>query len=80
VRTTVDIGDDVLQAARELARRGRRTIGEVLTELARRGLAAPAEADAVAEPKAVYGFQPFARRGGIVTNDLIDRLRDDEAC
>jgi hypothetical protein len=29
----------------------------------------------VKEPKAVYGLKPFARRGGIVTNELIDKLR-----
>jgi hypothetical protein len=33
----------------------------------------------VKEPKAVYGLKPFARRGGIVTNELIDKLRDEDA-
>jgi hypothetical protein len=42
MRTTLDIGDDVLQAAKELARREGRTAGEVLTDLARKGLAPPA--------------------------------------
>ncbi len=78
MRTTLDIADDVLQAARELARRRKHTIGEVLSDLARRGLTAPAPGEGVAEPNALYGFQPFARRGGIVTNDLVDRLRDDD--
>jgi hypothetical protein len=31
------------------------------------------------EPKAVYGLRPFPKRGGIVTNDLIDKLRDEDA-
>lgn len=78
MRTTIDIAGDVLEAARELARRRKSTIGEVISELARRGLTAPAASDGVAEPEALYGFQPFARRGGIVTNDLIDRLRDED--
>ena len=30
------------------------------------------------EPAARYGFEPFASRGGVVTNELIDRLRADE--
>ncbi len=27
-------------------------------------------------PKAVYGLRPFPKRGGIVTNELIDKLRE----
>ena len=38
VRTTVNLDEDVLQAARELARSRRSTLGEVLSELARRAL------------------------------------------
>ena len=79
MRTTLDIDDDVLQAARERAKREQKTIGEMVSELARRALTAPQEPLPVKEPKAVYGLKPFARRGGIVTNELIDRLRDDDA-
>jgi hypothetical protein len=79
MRTTLDIADDVLQAARELAQRERKTIGEVMSELARYALTAPNEPVAAREPKAVHGLKPFARRGGIVTNELIDKLRDDDA-
>jgi hypothetical protein len=38
VRTTLDIDEDVLMAARELARPARRSLGSVISELARRGL------------------------------------------
>ncbi len=38
MRTTLDIDDDVLLAAKDLARRQRKTAGEVLSELARLGL------------------------------------------
>jgi hypothetical protein len=79
VRTTLDIQDDVLQAARERAQREKKSIGEVISELARRALTAMPEAPSVKEPKSVYGFQPFARRGAIVTNELIDKLREDDA-
>ena len=79
MRTTLDIDNDVLHAARELSRRERRSLGAVVSELARRGLAAPARAVAAAEPAAVYGFRPFGSRGAIVTNELIDQLRDDDA-
>lgn len=51
----------------------------MLSELARRALTqAPAPAGAVArEPKAVHGFRPFASRGAVVTNALIEKLRDE---
>jgi hypothetical protein len=38
VRTTLDIDDDVLQAAKEIAANRRLTAGQVLSELARKGL------------------------------------------
>jgi hypothetical protein len=38
VRTTLDIDEDVLQAAKELARSRGATTGQVLSELAREGL------------------------------------------
>ena len=38
VRTTLDIDDDVLQAAKELAQSRRRTTGQVLSDLARSAL------------------------------------------
>jgi hypothetical protein len=79
MRTTLDIADDVLQAAKERAKRERKTIGEMISELARRALTTPQQPLSVKEPRAVYGLKPFARRGGIVTNELIDKLRDEDA-
>jgi hypothetical protein len=79
MRTTLDIADDVLQAAKERAKRERKTVGEMISELARRALTAAQEPPSVKEPEAVYGLKPFARRGGIVTNELIDKLRDEDA-
>ena len=38
MRTTLDIDDDVVAAARELAASERRSLGSVVSELARRGL------------------------------------------
>jgi hypothetical protein len=38
MRTTLDIDDDVVLAARELARTERRSLGSVISQLARRGL------------------------------------------
>jgi hypothetical protein len=79
VRTTLDIDDDVLQAAKERARRDKKTTGEVISELARSALTAPPQGLGTREARALYGFRPFRKRGGIVTNELIDRLREDDA-
>jgi hypothetical protein len=82
MRTTLDIDEDVLQAAKERARRENKTAGQVISELARIALTTPnaqRAAPRAAEPRAHYGLRPFARRGGVVTNELIDRLRADDA-
>jgi hypothetical protein len=78
VRTTLDIDDDVLHAAKERARREGKTAGEVISQLARAALTAAASTRG-GERNAVQGFRPFPSRGGIVTNDLIDRMRDEDA-
>ncbi|MBA3506826.1 MAG: antitoxin [Betaproteobacteria bacterium] len=79
MRTTLDIADDVLQAAKELARREKKTTGEVISELARTALTASPQAPTTHGSKSLHGFRPFAKRGGIVTNELIDKLREDDA-
>lgn len=38
MRTTLDIDDEVLRAAKEIARQSRSTAGKVISELARRAL------------------------------------------
>lgn len=78
MRTTLDIADDVLQAAKERAKREQKTAGQVVSELLRQALTAP-QPSSVREKKAVYGLEPFAPRGGIITNELLDRLRHDDA-
>jgi len=80
MRTTLDIDNDVLQAAKERARREKKTTGEVISELARYALTSPPqEGPAVRQAVALHGFHPFPRRGGVVTNALIDKLREDDA-
>ena len=80
MRTTLDIDDDVLQAAKELARRECKTAGRILSELARRGLteAKGTSAEEPAAKEVFLGFRPFARRGTIVTSKIIDRLREED--
>ena len=76
MRTTLDIDDDVLQAAKERAKRERKTAGEVVSELLRRALTAPAaDASMLRETASHYGFRPFPANGRIVTNEHINQLR-----
>jgi hypothetical protein len=79
VRTTLDIHDDVLQAAKDRARHQGKSTGEVISELARAALTGLPDAASRQPPKKVQGFRPFAKRGGVVTNELIDKLREDDA-
>lgn len=78
MRTTLDIADDVLLAVKERARRERRSAGEVISLLARQALQARVHSDAIADGDSFYGFRPLPRRGGTVSNELIDRLLDEE--
>jgi len=89
MRTTLDIADDVLFAAKEIARRDKKPLGQIISDLARRAFAQPAQGTAQAgEPLAAqyqaseklahYGIHPLPARGSIVSNELIDRLRDEE--
>jgi hypothetical protein len=81
MRTTLDIADDVLVAAKETARREKQSVGEVISNLARRSLTAsatPTGRKAAVHPGlAKLGIRPLPKRGGIVTNEQINRLRDD---
>jgi hypothetical protein len=81
MRTTLDIDDDLLAAAKELARRERSTAGQVVSRLLRRSLTG-AEAPtggSRSRRQSVAGFQPFAPRVGVVaTNELVNTLRDAE--
>jgi hypothetical protein len=80
MRTTVNLDDDVLFAVQERARRERRSVGTVLSELARSALTAPVRpSDESSErPRERYGFVSLPHRGEAVSNALIDRLREEE--
>jgi hypothetical protein len=79
MRTTLDISDDVLAAAKEIGRRQKRTAGAVISDLARKALNAGGAdvATGVRETRGAYGFKPLPKRGVVVTDALINRLRDE---
>lgn len=78
MRTTLTIDDDVLNAARERAARERRSVGAVLSELAREALVGLRSGPERAKSSNVHGFRPLPSRGPVVTRSLVEQLRDDE--
>ncbi len=78
MRTTLDIDDDVLLAIKEIAKREAKSAGAIASALLRKAISgSPDKEEGVKKPQARYGFRPFARRGGIVTNEVIDQLREE---
>ena len=86
MRTTLHIADDVLLAAKDAARRNHCSVGAIISELARCTLAATPKSShgQHREPRhpglAKLGIEPLPLRGGVVTNELINRLRGDACC
>jgi hypothetical protein len=78
VRTTLDIAEDVLLAAKALGKRERKSVGHILSELARKGLGIPKGQPVPASQEEFLGFRPLPARGVVVTSELIERLREDE--
>ena len=76
MRTTINLDDDVLVAARGLARRDGTSIGAVISELARKGLNGDPCNEALGARDEFYGFRPLPKRGKPVTNELVNRLRE----
>ena len=75
MRTTLEIDDDVLAAVKELASGQKTTAGKVISDLARKALTEPTS------DKATWrnGVLVLPKRGGIVTNELIDRIAEEES-
>lgn len=74
MRTTLTIDDDVLGAAREMAAAQNRTVGEVISCLARRGLN-PVEP----RRQTRNGIPLLPARAGAkrVTSELVQKLREE---
>ncbi len=85
MKTTLNIDQDVLQAVKELARHQHKTVGQMVSELLRAALNQTKTLSSdladlqVSESPAMNGIQPFASRGTVVSNQLIDDLKEDLA-
>jgi hypothetical protein len=74
MRTTLDIADDVLQAAKEIAASRKMTAGQVLSELARKALE-PARVAKIRNGVPVLPRRPTGTRRP--TMKLVNALRDE---
>ena len=74
VRTTLEIDDDVIAIAKELARNSGSTLGQVLSELARKSL------NTISKPKIRNGVPLLTPVAGRRPPDLalVNSLRDDQ--
>lgn len=75
MRTTINLDEDVLLAAKQRARREGRSVGEVISELARQALTGHTPERSGGQ---LHGFHPLPPRGPLVSNEIIDGLREDE--
>ena len=73
MRTTLVIEDDVLEVARSLAEAEGKSLGEVISELARRGFA-PRSEEAVDEGFPVFSLSPEARP---ITLEMVQRALEE---
>jgi hypothetical protein len=76
MRTTLDIDDDVLAAAKEISGRTKRTAGQVISDLARKSLVSPSAATTI-PPVVIDGFEVVPAGNRIVTPELVDKLAEE---
>lgn len=74
--TIHDIKRDVPIAATDLAKRRKDTAGDVTSEPSRKTVVASADTSLARAPESIFGFHPFPSEGRVVSNDLINKLRD----
>ena len=83
MRTTLQLDDDVLAAARVLARQRLVSLGVVISELARQALVAPATGSSSGDPGGDHRnglpLLPWKTTGAPVDLELVNHLRDELA-
>ena len=80
MRTTLDIDDDLMRTAKELAQRQGVSAGKIVSRLMRSALLAPNSSvdtgGASSKSAAKLGFRPLQGGVKLVTNDDVNRLRE----
>jgi len=78
MRTTLDIDDDVLLAAKEHAARERKSVGAVISALARDSLRRPVPAGQRATARRGGRFAVLPQRDEVITVEHVRGLQDAE--
>jgi len=73
MRTTINLEEDVLLAAKEIAKQRGSTVGQVLSDLARQALTRRTPVS-IKYGLPLFPVQPDA---GVVTLEMVNRLRDE---
>jgi hypothetical protein len=76
MRTTLEIDDDILGAAKELAAREKKTAGKVISELARRGIHGTRGKPG---KKIVNGFELLPAGDRVVTPQLVQKILEESS-
>ncbi|HEV6966128.1 ribbon-helix-helix domain-containing protein [Roseateles sp.] len=76
MRTTLAIDDDILAAARHLAEREHKSVGEVISALARQGLARSTRGSKT--ERNGIPLLPSRKAAVPVTLELVNQLRDEQ--
>ena len=79
MRTTLSIDDDVLALAKHLAERERKSLGEVISFLARQGLRRDAAEAVSTTRRNGLPLLPLKPAATLVTLELVNKLRDELA-
>lgn len=74
MRTTLNLDDDVMEAARAMARFERRPLGRVVSELARRGLA---PRSITYSESAGFPVFPVGDDAPVITDEMVTSALDD---
>ena len=70
----MEIDDDLVQVARQLAQQRKTTMGQVISELVRKAIQ-PTSAPRMRNGVLLFDVRPGARKPGLA---LVNRLRDEE--
>ncbi len=79
MRTTLSIDDDILMAAKSVAEREHKTIGQVISEWSRQALRSNARGASSTKTRNGVPLLPSRANGSPVTMELVNRLRDELA-
>ena len=77
MRTTLSLDDDVLDAARALARQQGSTLGAVISDLARESLRSASSTTGANRQRSGLPLLPIHDSGAVVDLQLVNQLRDE---